>query len=104
MLNQLSDRLLKKDWSEETIDQLVGDYKNLYHAYADDPQVRLNAASGGVGTALLIELLKAGEINGALVCNTRVEAGKVRAHFKIATTQQEIVEAQGSKYVETAFM
>jgi coenzyme F420-reducing hydrogenase beta subunit len=104
MLNQLTDRLLKKTWSQETIGQLVGDYKNLYHAYAEDPQIRHNAASGGVGSALLIELIKSGEINGALVCNTRIEAGKVRAHFNIATTQQEILEAQGSKYVETAFM
>ncbi|MCG8067713.1 MAG: Coenzyme F420 hydrogenase/dehydrogenase, beta subunit C-terminal domain [Candidatus Thiodiazotropha taylori] len=104
MLNQLTDRLLKKEWSEETIEQLVGDYQSLYHAYAEDPQVRLNAASGGVGSALLIELIKAGEITGALVCNTRIESGKVRAHFSIATTEQEILEAQGSKYVETAFM
>ncbi|MEW8384697.1 MAG: coenzyme F420 hydrogenase/dehydrogenase beta subunit N-terminal domain-containing protein, partial [Candidatus Thiodiazotropha taylori] len=104
MLNQLTDRLLKKEWSEETIEQLVGDYQSLYHAYAEDPQVRLNAASGGVGSALLIELIKAGEIAGALVCNTRIESGKVRAHFSIATTEQEILEAQGSKYVETAFM
>ncbi|MES9852950.1 MAG: Coenzyme F420 hydrogenase/dehydrogenase, beta subunit C-terminal domain [Candidatus Thiodiazotropha sp. L084R] len=104
MLNKLTDRLLKKEWSEEMINQLVGEYHNLYHAYAEDPAVRTNAASGGVGSALLIELLKAGEITGALVCNTSVEAGKVRAHFSIACSEQEILEAQGSKYVETAFM
>ncbi|MES9942761.1 MAG: Coenzyme F420 hydrogenase/dehydrogenase, beta subunit C-terminal domain [Candidatus Thiodiazotropha sp. 6PLUC2] len=96
--------MLKKEWSEEKINQLVGGYQKLYHAYAEDPAVRTNAASGGVGSALLIELLKAGEITGALVCNTSIEAGKVRAHFSIACSEQEILDAQGSKYVETAFM
>jgi coenzyme F420-reducing hydrogenase beta subunit len=104
MFNQLTDRLLKKQWSAETIGLLVGKYRHLYHAYAADPEIRLNAASGGAGSALLIELLKSGEIAGALVCNTRVEEGKVRAHFAIATSEEAILSAQGSKYVETAFM
>lgn len=104
MLNQLTDKLLKKSWSGEQIEQLVGPYRNLYHAYAADESVRINAASGGIGSALLIELLKSAEISGALVCNTLIINGKVRANFAIATTEQEILAAQGSKYVETAFL
>jgi coenzyme F420-reducing hydrogenase beta subunit len=104
MLNRFTDKLLQKTWSDEQIQQLVGAYRDLYHAYAEDASVRVNAASGGVGSALLIALLKAGEIAGALVCNIRIEDNKVRAHFAIATSEQEILAAQGSKYVETAFI
>ncbi|MCU7846913.1 MAG: Coenzyme F420 hydrogenase/dehydrogenase, beta subunit C-terminal domain [Candidatus Thiodiazotropha sp. (ex Lucinoma kastoroae)] len=104
MLNQLTDRLLQKKWSDKQISTLVGIYIALYHAYASDPAVRVNAASGGIGSALLIGLLERGEIKGALICKTGIEAGKVRTHFAIATTAVEILAAQGSKYVETAFM
>ncbi|MCU7878598.1 MAG: Coenzyme F420 hydrogenase/dehydrogenase, beta subunit C-terminal domain [Candidatus Thiodiazotropha sp. (ex Lucinoma borealis)] len=104
MLNQLTDRLLQKKWSDKQISTLVGTYSALYHAYASDPAVRINAASGGIGSALLIRLLEHGDIEGALICKTGIEAGKVRAHFAIATTTAEILAAQGSKYVETAFM
>ncbi|MCG8031788.1 MAG: Coenzyme F420 hydrogenase/dehydrogenase, beta subunit C-terminal domain, partial [Candidatus Thiodiazotropha taylori] len=83
---------------------LVGEYRELYHAYATDESNRVNAASGGAGSALLISLLEQDEIDGALVCNTVIEKGKIRAHFSIATSKQEILDAQGSKYVETAFM
>jgi coenzyme F420 hydrogenase subunit beta len=104
MLNRITDKLLKKTWSDTRTRQLIGDYRQLHHAYAKDPRVRINAASGGVGTALLTGLLEAAEIDGALVCNTCIEDGKVRARFRIATTSEQILEAQGSKYVETAFM
>jgi coenzyme F420-reducing hydrogenase beta subunit len=103
-LNQLTDKLLKKSWPKQKIRQLVGEYRSLHHAYAEDSDIRRNAASGGVGSALLISLIQAGEIDGALVCNTQIEAGKVRAHFSIATSEAEIIAAQGSKYVETAFI
>jgi coenzyme F420 hydrogenase subunit beta len=104
MLNRLTDKLLKKTWSETRIQQLLGDYRQLHHAYAKNPRTRTNAASGGVGTALTLGLLEAGEIDGVLVCATRIEDGRVRAHFQIATHADEILSAQGSKYVETAFM
>ncbi|MEW8507329.1 MAG: Coenzyme F420 hydrogenase/dehydrogenase, beta subunit C-terminal domain [Candidatus Thiodiazotropha sp.] len=104
MLNQITDRLLQKRWTETEINSLVGEYRELYHAYASEASFRVNAASGGIGSALLITLLEQDEIDGALVCNTVIEEGKIRAHFSIASTKQEILEAQGSKYVETAFM
>jgi coenzyme F420 hydrogenase subunit beta len=104
MFNRIVDKLLKKKWSDYQIKQLVGEYSQLWHAYARNPEIRINAASGGVGTGILIGLLQAGEIDGALVCETRIEDGRVRAHFIIATTPQQIIESQGSKYVETAFL
>ncbi|MET0090097.1 MAG: Coenzyme F420 hydrogenase/dehydrogenase, beta subunit C-terminal domain [Candidatus Thiodiazotropha sp.] len=104
MLNRLTDKLLKKTWSDTRVRQLVGDHRSLHHAYARDPGTRANAASGGVGSAMTIGLLEAGEIDGVLVFATVVEAGKVRARFQIATSSEQVLEAQGSKYVETAFM
>ncbi len=104
IFNQLTDRLVRKNWTEARIGALVGEYRELYHAYATDKSHRINAASGGTCSALLISLLKADEIEGALVCNTIVEDGKIRAHFSIATSSEEILAAQGSKYVETAFL
>ncbi|MES9992481.1 MAG: Coenzyme F420 hydrogenase/dehydrogenase, beta subunit C-terminal domain [Candidatus Thiodiazotropha sp.] len=104
MLNQITDKLLHKEWTETQISTLVGEYRELYHAYATEESFRLNAASGGTGSALLASLLEQGEIDGALVCNTVIEDERVRAHFTIATSKQEILAAQGSKYVETAFM
>ncbi|MET0067233.1 MAG: Coenzyme F420 hydrogenase/dehydrogenase, beta subunit C-terminal domain [Candidatus Thiodiazotropha sp.] len=95
---------MKKTWSDSRIGQLLGDYRALHHAYAKDPDTRTNAASGGVGSALTIGLLQAGEIDGVLVCTARVEEHRVRARFTIATRAEEILAAQGSKYVETAFM
>ncbi|MEW8587025.1 MAG: coenzyme F420 hydrogenase/dehydrogenase beta subunit N-terminal domain-containing protein, partial [Candidatus Thiodiazotropha sp.] len=89
MLDQVADMLLRKTWTETRINTLVGEYQELYHAYASEDSVRVNAASGGVGSALLISLLEQGEIDGALVCNTNIEMEKVRARFSIATTKQE---------------
>ncbi|MES9818759.1 MAG: Coenzyme F420 hydrogenase/dehydrogenase, beta subunit C-terminal domain [Candidatus Thiodiazotropha sp.] len=104
MFNLITDRLLRRTWTETQIRTLVGEYRELYHAYATDESNRVNAASGGAGSALLISLLEQDEIDGALVCNTVIEKGKIRAHFSIVTSKQEILDAQGSKYVETAFM
>ncbi|MGD8913696.1 MAG: Coenzyme F420 hydrogenase/dehydrogenase, beta subunit C-terminal domain [Candidatus Thiodiazotropha sp.] len=104
MFYEFTDKLLKKKWTETQIQDLVGNYRELFRAYATDETLRINAASGGVGSALLIAFLEQNLVDGALVCNTVIKEGKIRAHFSIATNRQEILAAQGSKYVETAFM
>lgn len=104
MFHAFTDKLLKKKWTDTQVRDLVGSYREIFRAYATDDNLRINAASGGVGSALLLTLLEQNLVDGALVCNTVVEEGKIRAHFSIATTKKEILSAQGSKYVETAFM
>lgn len=100
----VADRLLKKTWSDEDIKRYVGDYRSAYLTYAKDEHVRARAASGGTTSAILIYGLENALLDGAVVCNTVVQEGKVRAHFSIATTAEEILAARGSKYVETRFL
>ena len=104
MLNRLIDGLTKKRWSPAEIDAMVGPARATYLSYAADSEMRERAASGGTTSALLVNALERGEIDGAIVCRTSVEKGKVRAHFVLARTREEIMAARGSKYVETSFL
>lgn len=104
MVGKYIDRFLKKTWSEEDIQRLVGEYKECYLSYAYDKDLRAYAASGGVTSAALIHGLTNGFFEGAVVCKTVLYEGKVRPKFEIATTKDQILEAQGSKYVETPFI
>ena len=104
MLNRFIDRLTKKSWSPADVDAMVGGARAAYLTYATDPKTRDRAASGGTTSALLITALERGDIDGAIVCRTFVEDGRVRAHFVLARTRDEILAARGSKYVETSFL
>jgi coenzyme F420-reducing hydrogenase beta subunit len=104
MLGELADQLLKKKWSQEEIDRYVGRYRKAYLTHAADADIRKQAASGGSATALLINGLERGCFDGAVVCKTLIEDGKVRARFSIATSVDDVLAARGSKYVETRFL
>ena len=98
------DRVLQKQWSSGDIERYVGQYLSSNLSYATDRSIRRRAASGGVASALLIHGLSSGLIDGAVVCVTTMVNGKVRTQFKIATSPEEVIAAQGSKYVETRFL
>ena len=102
-LDDVFGKVLKKQWPPEKVEQYVGKYRQTYLSYATDESFRTNAASGGSVTALLAYLLQTGQIDGALVCRTRVEENKVRAEFFIAKTVEELKSAQASKYVSVYF-
>ena len=104
MLGRLTDSFLKKCWSDEDVKRYVGDYVGTYLTYACNEDVREKSASGGTTTALLIHGLKNNDFDGAVVCKAVIRGGKVRAEFCIATTEQEVLSARGSKYVETNFL
>lgn len=104
MLGKFIDRALKKQWSDEQVQNYIGSHKASYITHAADSAIRQNAASGGVTSALLIHGLHSGIFDGTLVCKTVLVDGKVRAKFEIATTVNEVLKAQGSKYVETQFL
>jgi coenzyme F420-reducing hydrogenase beta subunit len=99
MFHQITDRCLNKTWTEAQIGHLIGPYRRLQHVYAKAPDVRTNAAQGGTNSALLATRLKAGEITGALVCNSRIASSKVGDHFATTTNNHKILNAQGSKEV-----
>jgi len=86
--------------TDET-DPFTGPVLAAYCGYATDPDIRRTAQSGGIVTALLRYLLAVGQINGALV--TRMpEDGSLRPLSFLAKNQEELRQAQGSKYCPIA--
>lgn len=78
-------------------DNVLGYYLNCYTGYAADYNVRYNAASGGLVTALLIFAVEEGLINGVLVTCMSKENPLEPEPF-IAKTREEIISAARSKY------
>jgi coenzyme F420 hydrogenase subunit beta len=54
--------------------QLVGPYIRMFVGYSGTPAIRQQAASGGVLTSVLIELLRAGYVDGAVVLRQKASA------------------------------
>jgi coenzyme F420 hydrogenase subunit beta len=104
LLGKLFDRLLKKEWSDEYIQRYVGAYLSAHLTHAQSFHIREKAASGGTISALFIHGLQSGFFDGVVVCKTLIVDGKVRARFEIATTEDQVLAARGSKYVETRFL
>lgn len=104
MLGTFTDQILKKEWAEADIQKYVGFFLSCHLSYATKKSLREKAASGGITTALLIYGLENNYFDGAVVCKTSIEDGKVRARFNIATSKEELLASQGSKYVETSFL
>lgn len=73
----------------------------LYAGYATDETVRAAAASGGIVSCLLVELLASGRIDGALVSALRGSGGRVRAVTELASTREAVLDHGGSVYVDT---
>lgn len=83
-----------------TVERYVGPCDGCYLGYATAEQTRARAASGGVVSALLIDLLERGEVQGALVSRVTVADGQIQAHPFIARTPAEVLQAQSSIYME----
>lgn len=76
---------------------IIGHYLSCYTSYSLKKEVRFESTSGGVVTQLLIQALKDGIIDGALV--TRMNKNNpLEPEPFIARTIEEIVEASKSKY------
>lgn len=101
---RLVDRAVRKPWSEADIEKYVGRFRGARLSHAREERVRAGAASGGVTSMLFMHGLNRGWFEGVVVCRTVLEAGKVRARFEIATCEEAVLAARGSKYVETAFL
>jgi len=82
--NQLIDNLLKENWDDQQIRKYIGDYRKAYFAYSQNEKIRKNAASGGVVTGILLDLLTNNIIDGALVCRVKIINDEVKAEFFIA--------------------
>lgn len=98
-LGSMVDRFTSHEWTGAEIDALMGEVRSSWVTHAADSGVRDQASSGGAISALLISLLEAGRIDGALVCVTAIEEGRVRARYRMARTRDEVLAARGSTYV-----
>jgi coenzyme F420 hydrogenase subunit beta len=77
--------------------EYTGSYQNIYIGYSEDKHIRLNSASGGILSAILIYLLEKGKIDGVVTLRMSHQKPWLSEPF-IATTRQEILEAAQSKY------
>jgi coenzyme F420 hydrogenase subunit beta len=98
-IGKIVSRVLRKRWSPAAVHAYVGDARASYYSYACDDSVRAEAASGGVVSTLLLDMLVTGAADGALICRSVIEDGRVRARYAIATTREEVLSARGSVYV-----
>lgn len=76
----------------------LGPYHKLYIGNTTDESVRLNAASGGIISSVLIFLLEKKRIDGAVVTRMSRTTPWLTEPF-IATSWDEILEAAQSKYI-----
>ena len=76
----------------------------LYCGYAKDSAVRETAASGGLVSAILIHLIKNGEIDAAIVSRIGTNGEKLCAISEWAQTRDDILLANGSSYIYTPIL
>ena len=76
---------------------MLGRFSKIFVGHAQDGDIRYRGASGGIGTAILLQLFEQKEVDGVVVldfCSTKPWLPEV----KIAKTREEIVQAAQSKY------
>lgn len=93
----------KTGWNDLTAKKYLGEYKDSYFGYSTIEPVRENAASGGITSTLLIDAFRQHTIDGALLCRSYVQENEVKAEYFIATSEEEVRQSQGSKYIATRF-
>lgn len=73
----------------------------MYAGYALEEAIRSVAASGGIVSALLIDMLERGEIQGALVSRLGAKEGKIAALTTLVCDREGVLAHAGSAYVDT---
>ena len=76
----------------------TGPFQNISIAHATNPVIRLQGASGGIISAMLVYLLKQNIIQGAVVLGMSKTKPWLTQPF-IATSETQIMEAAQSKYI-----
>lgn len=85
-------------YGEREAHPYIGHYRDIFIGFAADPETRLNAASGGIISAILIWLLETGRIKGAVVLAMSEQEPWLTKPV-IATTKEQILDAAQSKYI-----
>jgi coenzyme F420-reducing hydrogenase beta subunit/polysaccharide pyruvyl transferase WcaK-like protein len=79
--------------------QYMGPAVGCRVGYAKDEAMRERAASGGMVTTLLCELLRVGAIDGAWVTRSVVDDGAPAYETFVATTREELMDCRSSIYM-----
>lgn len=85
---------------EATVRRYVGPFEACYLGYASREALRARAASGGLVSAVLIDLLEQGIIQGALISRIVVREGRIEVEPFVARCREEILSGQSSIYME----
>ena len=78
-----------------------GPYRSIRSTRTTDSQIMAAATDGGAVTALLLRALENGIIDGAIVSR---RTGPFSRQPAVATTREELIEAAGSHFGETAHL
>lgn len=78
-------------------DSRIGYFNSTFTGYSQNKEIRFHSASGGLITQMLIWLLEKQYIDGAVVTKFNPHNEFLIESF-IATTKQELIAAQSSKY------
>jgi coenzyme F420 hydrogenase subunit beta len=76
---------------------LLGNYRDIFTGFATDLSVRMNAASGGIASAISIYLLEHKLVDGVVTLIDDPQQ-PYRAFPKIATCREEVLQAAQSRY------
>ncbi|MBE0659206.1 MAG: Coenzyme F420 hydrogenase/dehydrogenase, beta subunit C-terminal domain [Bryobacteraceae bacterium] len=83
--------------------RLMGPYAKLFTGHATDPAIRLQAASGGILSRVLIELVESGRVSAAVLIRQGVPSPE-HASPVIAQTRDEILASAQSVYAVTPML
>ncbi|MBN2185238.1 MAG: Coenzyme F420 hydrogenase/dehydrogenase, beta subunit C-terminal domain [Candidatus Krumholzibacteriota bacterium] len=88
---------------EDEIDEVynwkepIGNFMDIFSARSTDFEIRKDATDGGVVTALLVNMLEEGKIDGAIVSHGK---SLLKREARVATTREEIIKSAGSHFSE----
>jgi len=75
----------------------INEKNECFIIHADDDEVRIDAASGGFITGIILHLIDSGMADGAIVARCQGEKALIAASF-IAADRESVLSARGSKY------
>lgn len=79
-------------------DTFIGNYLEILSGYSNDKEVRYRGASGGIVTAILLDMIETGRAQGAVVVKMS-NTHPLEPEILIARNRKEIIAAQQSKYL-----
>ncbi|MCA0044243.1 polysaccharide pyruvyl transferase family protein [Celeribacter litoreus] len=92
-----------RKWSSADVSRFLGGFRACFLTHSRNKAIRSGAASGGTTSQLLIELLEAKIIDGAIVWKMGTRDGRPYAEPIIAQTREEVISARTSRYVPAYF-